>query len=231
MEFPAPPRVHIIWVPGIDPDRDAIVATLSSQATVCLHEDVNRTKGCMGNWLEALGCAAANDEDIPWSVILSDDAEPLSGWAQHLERACAYSPQPVLGLTHFGGYGAAALRKGAPYAVGQYLVWGGAIAYHRSIVKPLYEWAVPVVAKTGYKHDDCLIAAFGIRTGFLCALTARAIFDQPIKKSLLNHNTPIRRPDTTIANSEGPAYNAVPRSVKVHKQVWPDIKELALVSP
>lgn len=230
MEFPAPPKVHIIHVPGIDAQRDEIVAMLSEQAVACVHLDPQRD-GCMANWLRALGCAAETDNDLPWSVILSDDAYPLPGWQQHLERACTYSPEPVLGLTHFGGYGKAALEKGAPYGVGQYLVWGGAIAYHRSIVRPLVEWAVPVVKRTGYKHDDCLVAAFGLRSGFQCALTARALFDQPVKKSLLGHNTPIRTPSTTIANSVGPAYSAKPRWVKVHKQVWPEIKMLAKEGP
>lgn len=226
LDFPAPPKVHILHVPGADPQRDEIVQRLREQSEACVHEDPERI-GCMANWLRALGCAAENDTGYSWSVILSDDADPLPGWQQHLERACTHSPQPFLGLTHFGGYGEQALAKGAPYGVGQYLVWGGAIAYHRSVVRPLHEWATTVVERTGYEHDDCLIAAYALRRGVKCALAARAIFEQPVKKSLLGHNTPIRSPKTTIANSDGPAYAASPRWVNVHKQVWPEIVELS----
>lgn len=225
-EFPAPPKVHVMWVPGADPQRDAIVRQLQVEGQACLHTDDDRN-GCMWNWLGAMDCAAANDSNDPWSIVLSDDAMPLPGWQQHVERACKYSPQPLLGLTHFGGYGEKALEKGAPYGVGQYLIWGGAVAYHRSIVAGLAGWARKVQAETGYQHDDCLASAYALRQGFKCALTARAIFDQPVKKSLLNHNTPIRRPNTTIENTDGPSYSASPRFIKVHKQVWDEIKELA----
>lgn len=225
-EFPAPPRVHILHVPGADPLRDAIVGKLVEQADACVHLDPERA-GCMANWLRALACAHATDQDLPWSVILSDDADPLRGWQQHLERACNYSPEPVLGLTHFGGYGQAALDKGAPYGVAACSVWGGAIAYHRQFLNGLARWAPRVVAETGYPHDDRLVASYALKTGAKCALAARAIFGQPVKKSLLGHNTPIRSPKTTIENCGGPAWSARPRFVSINVAKPPELERLA----
>jgi hypothetical protein len=197
--FPAPPRLHVLHVPQADPERDAIVALLDSQTDVCVHADPNRA-GVVPNWLGALACAAAEDKD--WALIVQDDAFPLRGWQQHLERACTNSPEPVLGLTHFGAYGAAPLAQGRPYAVGPYLIWGGAVAYHRAIVGPMLGWASRVYAETGYRHDDVLACAFAMKQGRQTAMAARAIFDQPVQRSLLGHNTPIRRPSTTIETEE-----------------------------
>ena len=39
-------------------------------------------------------------------------------------------------------------------------------------------------------------------------MTSRALFDQPVKQSLLGHNTKIREPKATIANSDGPDYDS-----------------------
>lgn len=221
-EFPAPPRPHVIWVPGADPDRDEIVARLRQQSDACIHADPRR-RGLMTTWLEALACAV---DDRPWAVILSDDADPLPGWQQHLERACMNSPAPLLGLTHFGQYGRQALDKGAPYGVGANLLWGGAIAYHGSVLPGLLDWATRQVAETGYKHDDALVAAYALHFRLDTAVAARAIFGQPIKASLLGHNTPIRVPSTTILDP-GPPWSALPRSARVHRAVDADIKRMA----
>lgn len=196
---------HTIWVPGADEDRDEIVLQQKAAFDTCVHADPDKN-GCMWNWLRAIRCAALHDTDKDWVVILSDDAQPLSGWKDHLDPALANSPEDVLGLTHFGGYGTGALRKGAAYGVGRYLVWGGAIAYRQSIVRDLAQFGHQVHAATGYPHDDGLVAIFQNRRGAQTAMTARAIFGQPVKQSLIGHNTPIRTPDTTIENSEGPAY-------------------------
>lgn len=225
-EFAAPPKVHVLHVPGVDPDRDAIVAKLRDQGEACVHLDPNR-EGCMATWLKCLECAAANDTHLPWSVILSDDADPLRGWQQHLERACAFSPQPVLGLTHFGGYGAQALERGAPFGTGTALVWGGAIAYHRTFLDGLAKWAPRVQAETNYKHDDRLVCAYALKIGVKCALAARAIFGQPVKKSLLGHSSPIRSPSTTIENCDGPAWSTTPRSVPISMARVPELEGLA----
>lgn len=219
-EFPAPPRVHVLHVPGVDSLRDEIVAKLSDQSDTCVHLDPSR-EGCMATWLKAVDCAWERDADLDWSVILSDDADPLRGWQQHLERACTYSPNPVLGLTHFGGYGTRALRRGVPYGVGPYLIWGGAIAYHRTVIAGLADWAPGVVAATGYKHDDCLTAGYLKKRGWETAMVARAIFGQPVKQSLLGHNTVIRSPETTIENTQGPAYSSKPRAIRVHRGISP----------
>lgn len=213
MEFPAPPRLHVLHVPGADPRRDATVGELRRQATVCVHEDPAR-RGVMVTWLEALACAEASDQDIPWSVIVQDDVEPLPGWQQHLERACTYSPQPVLGLTHLGSYGRRALDRQAPYAVGKGLLWGAGIAYHRRFMAGLARWAPWAVEQTGYPHDDRLIAAYARVSGVETAMVARALFDLPRWPSLLGHPAQYQ-PNTTIINCSGPPYHARPRSARV----------------
>lgn len=220
-------RLHVLTVPGADPDRDEIVALLQQQADtqVCLHEDPQRT-GVMGNWLRAVACAVHTDPPAPWSFIVQDDAYPLEGWQRHLASATHYSPEPVLGLTHFGSYGEKALEKGAPYAVGGNLLWGGAIAYRRDFLEGLAQWAPKVVAKTRYPHDDRLIGAYAYKIGRATAMTSRAIFDQPVQASLLNHNTKIRRPVATICTRLGPPYGASPRATRM-SSVMPEQKRLA----
>jgi hypothetical protein len=211
--------IHVLHVPGADPQRDDIVAALREQAPgqVCVHADVERA-GCMATWLAALACAAGPTANSDWELILSDDADPLPGWQAELAQALHYSPAPVLGLTHFGGYGRQALNKGAPYAVGSYLLWGGAAAYHRSLLPGLAEWAPRVVELTGYPHDDCLVAAYLHRVRLPVALAGRAIFDQPVERSLLGHHTPgPRRPATTIANRQGPPWSTRPAAVPVSR--------------
>jgi hypothetical protein len=207
-------------VPRADHHRDAIVARLTEQADACVHLDPGR-RGLMPTWLEALGCAVATDDGCPWSVVLSDDAFPLRGWQQHLERACSASPVPVLGLTHFGAYGEAALAKGAAYAVGSYLLWGGAIAFSRTFADGLLPWASKVYEDTGYPHDDVLACAYAMKMGWRTGITARAIFGQPVAKSLLNHNTPIRSPSSTISTTPGPSYRSLPQFVKVSRTCSP----------
>jgi hypothetical protein len=178
----------------------------------------------MHAWSRAVACATR--DTAPWSVIVQDDAEPLPGWADHLSRATASSPSPVLGLTHFGWYGEVPLRHLAPYGVGPYLLWGGAIAYRRDVVEPLARWCLTVYAATGYPHDDCLVAAWCLKEGIDTALCARAIFGQPIRASLLNHHTKYRSPATTIANTDGPDWSSG-RTWPVKRQTFPDIYELA----
>lgn len=198
-------RVHVIHVPGIDPLRDAIVEELRDEFDACVHEDPER-RGCMWNWLQAVRCAALNDDDFDWSLILSDDAKPFPHTKKHLPLALANSPQDALGLTHFGGYGEGVLKKGAAYGVGAMVVWGGAMALRREIVKPLAQAAYRFHLATGYPHDDGLVSLFMAHHQMSTAMTARALFDQPVKQSLLGHNTPIREPNATIENSEGPEY-------------------------
>lgn len=195
---------HVMHVPGADPDRDAIAERLRSEGA-CIHPDPKMT-GLMINWLSALKCAL-NDE-TPWTIVTSDDVEPLGNdYVKHIELACRYSPSPFLSLTHLGSYGEKALQKNSPYGVGKYLTWGAVIAFKRNAVKPLYDWAKEVYELTGYKHDDVLVSAFALRFGIPTAMTARAIFGLPVKKSLIGHSMSGIDPKTTIINSNGPAYS------------------------
>lgn len=217
-------KIHVMHVPGIDPRRDAIVAGLQDQAEVCLHADPGRA-GCMATWLRALGCAAARDTHLEWSTIINDDIEALPGWQEELALAQRFCPTPVLGLTHFAGFGAEALRHGCPYGVGPHLVWGGAITYQREVLRGLYSWCSAVVAETDFPHDDWLIMAYAARSGFLTAMTARAIFDLPNIKSLLGHTLPLRTPNFTIRD-EGPPWDAEPRAWPVRRDVPPRVAQM-----
>ena len=198
-------RVHVIHVPGVDAERDAIVKTLRETFDACVHEDPER-RGCMWNWLQAARCAALNDTE-DWSLTLSDDALPFPTTECHLPHALANSPQSALGLTHFGGYGQGVLKKGAAYGIGAMVVWGGAIALHREIVRPLTSAALKFHMATGYPHDDGMVSLFQADRGDTTAMTSRALFDQPIKASLLGHNTPIRRPNANILDHSGPEWD------------------------
>jgi hypothetical protein len=215
--------VHVIHVPGADPQRDAIVARLQAEGGACVHLDPSRA-GLMQNWLAALDCAVADvaEAPAPWVLILSDDADPLPGWRAELAQATHYSPSPVLGVTHFGSYGRRALARGFPYLLGRNLVWGGGVAYHSSLLPSLAEFAHAAVEATGYPHDDRLVGAFMITRGQPIALAARAIFDQPVEASLMGHHTPIRRPATTIANRTGPPWSTRPAALRLNYAVSPD---------
>lgn len=226
-EFPAPPKVHVVHVPGADPERDAMVQRQAQEADVCVHEDPER-HGVMWNWLNAMDCAVKNDADLPWTVIIQDDTEPLRGWQQHLERCVTNAPTPIIGLTHMGGFGERAAAKGAPYGIGHNLVWGAGIAYHRSQVAPMAEWARKVWDKTGYVHDDVMVAAWAYRQKFYTCMASRAIFGLPRFKSLLNHNTPVRHPFLTIED-DGPAWTVRPRSVPTRRDIGTEIQMLAEV--
>ena len=230
-EFPAPPRLHVLHVPGADPQRDEIVGLLRAQGDACVHEDPSR-RGVMPTWLEALQCAREKDARDAWTVIVQDDAKPLRGWQQHLERACLNSPEPVLGLTHFGAYGERSMSAGAPYAVGKYLIWGGAVAYRRVFADGLLEWAWRIWDETGYPHDDVLACAYALKRGARTAMTSRAIFGQPVQRSLLNHNTAVRSPSLTIENAPGVPYSRRdPRSVSVSRSISPrgELERLAVL--
>jgi len=218
--------LHTLHVPGADPERDEIVATQQAQSgtRVCLHLDPSR-RGVVPTWLEALDCAAAIDEE--WSVVIQDDALPLTGWQRELPAAAHHSPAPALGLTHFGSYGAKALAKNRPYAVGPNLIWGGAVAYHRSLLPALASWSRRQWDTTGFEHDDVLVPAYLMQLGLTTALAARALFDQPVQQSLLGHNTLIRRPSTTIVNTPHLAWSTRPGTLRVSRTVWPDLKEMA----
>lgn len=229
MSFPAPPLVHVLHVPGFDPARDETVSRLARDADVCVHPDPARV-GVVHNWLGLLDCAlrTCNAEGHEWAVQLNDDVAPCRGWQQHLERATRWSPAPILGLTYFGGWGRRCLDHDppVPYAVGPDLAYGAAVAYHRTVLAGMREWAGRMVAHTAYPHDDTLVLAYAVRAQLPTALTARALFELPRHRSTMNHNTPVREPGATIAVDEGPDYAATPRSIRVARSPGP-IKELA----
>jgi hypothetical protein len=173
------------------------VHRLRRQLDVCTHEDPER-KGLMQNWVGILRCALEDDQE--WMLSLNDDVELLPGWQEHLELAWANSPQPFLGLTHFGGWGETAVSKGAAFCEGPYLVWGGALSVRRDQLLGLLDFA-EFHQKRGYKHDDCIVAAYALMTGQQTAMTSHAIVGLPKVKSLLGHHPPINTPNTTILDS------------------------------
>lgn len=217
-------------VPGADPARDEIVERLSTQAEVCLHADPDRI-GVMPTWLGALSCAIDKDQDLPWTLVIQDDADPFEGWYEHLRYACHFSPEPVLCLTYMGGWGHRPYAKNVPYGVGEYLVWGTAVAYHRSIVEGLWEWCTKVWEETGYPHDDCLVACYALNQGFKTALTTRAIFDRAPIRSLIGHHLhegkPSNRPSHNIVDHPGPYYGVNPRSMLLDRPMDDKMRELA----
>jgi hypothetical protein len=199
-------RVHVLTVPGAHDERDSNVKMLA-EAGACVHPDPDRA-GLMQNWLGAVDCAARDGTD--WSVILSDDAEPLPGWQRHMPRALGFSPRPLLGVIHFGGYGRRAADEGFAYAAGPGLLWGGAIAYRTGILPDLRTYADRFLAvDPAYPHDDEIGSLFAAKFYGGPAMTSRALFDHLEVASLLGHpphTAPNRRPGFTIRET-GPPWN------------------------
>jgi len=199
-------RLHVITVPGANPERDSVVKTYTA-AGACVHEDPER-KGIVWNWRRAVECGAEDGTD--WTVILSDDAEPLPGWDRHLPRALGFSPRPLLGVIHFGGYGRRAAEDGFAYAVGPGLLWGGAIAYRTAVLPDLAEYTRRFLeVDPEYPHDDEIGSLFAARYHGMPAMTSRALFDHLEVPSLAGHpphSSPNRRPGFTIRET-GPAWN------------------------
>lgn len=54
------------------------------------------TLGCAGNHLKVLGELAGYDTG--WSVVLEDDAEPVSAFRVEIAQAVRHTPAPVIGL-------------------------------------------------------------------------------------------------------------------------------------
>jgi hypothetical protein len=199
-------RVHVLSVPGAHEARDRVVETLR-EAGACVHPDPDRA-GLMQNWRGAVDCAA-RDATV-WSLIISDDAEPLPGWDRHLPRALGFSPRPLLGVIHFGGYGRRAADDGYAYAVGPGLLWGGAIAYRTELLPDLAKYAGRFLDEDpSYPHDDEIASLFAAEFHGGPAMTSRALFDHLEVASLLGHpphTSPNRRPGFTIRET-GPAWN------------------------
>ena len=201
-------RVHVMTVPGADPERDRMVKTfVGSAGGACVHEDPDRN-GIMWNWRRALACAAEDGTD--WSVISSDDAEPLPGWERHLPRALGFSPRPLLGPLHFGYLGRRVAEEGYAYSVGTGFLWGGIIAYRTAVLPDLIEYTRRFLEiDPEYPHDDVIAGCFADRFHGKPAMTARAIFDHIPVKSLVGHPShegEMRRPSLTI-REVGPPWN------------------------
>lgn len=226
--FPAPPKLHVMHVPGADSERDEVVSLLGREADVCVHEDAERD-GVMPTWLAAIDCACETDTELSWSLIVQDDSEPFPGWQQHVERACTYSPRPILSLSHLAGSGLSAIEQGYPYVEGDFMLWGMAVAYHRSIRQGLAQWARSVYEKTGYPHDDATVMAYAYKIGQKTAITSRAIFDHRELKSMVRKGQhPYKHPKATIESQSGPPYGLKPSVAKDSRaSMSQEVKELA----
>lgn len=201
--------LHVLHVPGVDAQRDAIVWQLR-RAGATIHQDRDRA-GLMQNWRAALGHAVRLDQE--WTVMLADDALPLIGWQRQLDMALTHSPKGLLSLSHFGQVGKQTARRGHAYALGHGCLWGCAIAIHRSALLGLPRFVDhALTVYPDYPHDDGLLSAYAekaTRDG-TTAMTARAIFDHADVPTLMGHGGPrdARRPHLTIAEP-GPAWTAV----------------------
>lgn len=213
MSIWAPPKLHVVWVPGADPIRDGIVADLAAATDVCLHEDPNRN-GVMWNWASAVNCAAQDRAGSDWHFIVQDDQVPYRGWMQHLERACRNSPRPLLGLCWIGKSWDRGVRTGRPYMVGPNVLRGGSIAYHSSVLADDLPRFASEAAETTYKHDDMALCSWAQEwKGWNPALVSRTIFDSVKVKSLLGHS----RYDTgvhSIESDAGPEWSVRPAFVE-----------------
>jgi hypothetical protein len=192
-------------VPGADPARDKIVGGYDN---ACVHAqaDPPSAAGLMSNWRGAVDCAAGDSTD--WSLIMSDDAEPLPGWDRHMPRALGFSPRPMLGVIHFGGFGRTAAEHGYAYCVGTGMVWGGGIAYRTGILGDLAEYTRRFLdIDPTFPHDDVIAGLFADRYHGKPAMTARALFDHIPARSLVghpSHETELRRPGLTIRETGPP---------------------------
>jgi hypothetical protein len=218
--------LHVLTVPGLDPLRDANVEALRGQSEVCLHADPER-KGVLWNWATALTCSVEAGER--WSLIVQDDALPIEGWQSELSLALHYSPEPIIGLTHFGSYGKNLAARGYPYGFSANALWGAAAGYRSNIIKGLLQLAT-FAQEIGWNpnSDDGVVIAFNALRGGSTAMTSRAVFDQNEEiRSTLGHHTSIRHPELTIRD-QGPWWGVTPRAAKMHTRTSPpDVVELA----
>lgn len=223
------PRFHVMWVPGFNEQRDANVAKLQAEHPredgVCIHGDPDRL-GLLKNYGSAVACAAEDGE--PWSVISSDDADPLDGWQRELEAALWFAPTNTVSLSHIGSYGEKLIARGVPYGVSPAALWGVAIAYRGRILPQLNEF-VQFAIDIGWnpKGDDGCVTAFHLIHGTKAAVTARAIFNHNDGgKSTLGHGGAPRFPRATIAQP-GPSWGVRPSAVNLHLNTKPpDVVEL-----
>jgi hypothetical protein len=224
------PMLHVLNVPGLSLLRDENVAALAAETPICLHTDPER-HGVLWNWKGALRCARdATDE--PWVVVVQDDAITLPNWKVNLLQALTFAPEPVCGLLHFGAHGKKLAARGYPYGVAVNAVWGGAIAYRRSILDGLIELSDFAFAagwnsqQKAHGTDDGLITAFNLLRGGQSCFTSRSVFDHRAEwKSTIGNGGPLRYPKLTIAQP-GPWWGATPRAGRLSASVPDDAREL-----
>lgn len=210
------PTFHVMHVPGADPVRDQIVASLPDlhprgAAGVCVHGDPSR-RGILHNWLTCLMHAKAEPStETGWEMVIQDDAIPVKGFIQHLPRALEHSPSAVLSLCHFGDAGEKIAKTGHAYLRGTHTVWGQAVAYHRDILPDLINLGMDVQhleSPVYSKWDDRIPGVLNLIQGGTTAVTARALFDHPHLKSTVGHLGAVHRhPNLTILDP-GPDWDA-----------------------
>lgn len=212
------PTFHVMHVPGADPERDRIVASLPDLHPrgadgICVHADPQR-RGILATWLQALMHAQAEPSptETGWEMVIQDDAIPVQGFEEHLPRALRHSPSPVLSLCHFGDAGQKIANTGHAYLRGTHTIWGQAVAYHRTVLSDLIHLGHDVQhlqSPVYSKWDDRLPGVLNLIKGEgTTAVTARALFDHPHLKSTVGHLGAVHRhPNLTIADP-GPDWSA-----------------------
>jgi hypothetical protein len=223
----SPFPVHILHVPGADPQRTACVTRWLSEpdAQATLHLDGTR-RGVVPTWADALASAASTPPNRPaatarpaddWTLIVQDDSIPLDNWAAHTALATHFSPSPVLGLFWLGDRWSVGYQRGTPYMMGHNVIRGVAVAYHRSVLPDIADFAAHA-ARRNYAHDDlalCTWMEHVARPRLTPAVTSRCIIGTVRAKSLVGHS----RYDTgrfTIENALTPEWGATPASTVVH---------------
>lgn len=212
MEIWAPPKLHIPTVPGVNSQRDQFVADMQEQTDVCVHPDPDRL-GAMENTAASIRCASRDRAESPWHFVVQDDHYAPAGWQQHLERACRYSPAPVLTVS----WGNTACKKGyeqgVPYMRGSGLVAGAGLALHESILAELAEFCT-MASEIGFRSGDRAVAAWAKSRGIKPAVVSRSIFVLLDVPSLLKH--PPNPPGYTIENTDQPQWAARPATMPLN---------------
>lgn len=227
-------RMHVLYVPDVDPLRDDNVACLKT-AGACIHVDHTPKKpghkrpigGLVPMTREMMTCAKS--DGTAWSLMLHDDAYPLPGWSIHLPLALRYSPAEILACLHLAGVGAEAARKGYAYGLGYRNVWGAAMAYRSHLLQPIldfYDLALQILPEYGV--EDWLVRAWSDWKRIPTAFTSRAIFDHgppnQIPRSLLGHAGAARKPDLTIMEP-GPRWSTPGAARSSGTAVLPELME------
>lgn len=214
-----PPRVHITHVPGVQPERDDLIARAESLwgMPVCVHTDPER-RGILWNHLTVLACMHKDfiaDSSLRWALCAQNDVIPFPGFHTHIELALYFSPAPFLSLNHFSTYGLKLAERGIPYGVSVNAVWGQAVAYRRDHFLSYVQMVKRVAAGNyGWRGDDGLPGVYNLLYGTRSAFTSRALVEHQDWDSLVGH-VPGRwrhAACTIETHPLGPGWGQVPRS-------------------